>query len=54
MRLGHVVLYFPGDAPPLAASKETGAHLPGDMKEALGEPRCVQSGQEIVEIIKRA
>jgi hypothetical protein len=54
LRLGSVVLYFPGNAPPLVASKAAGEQLPADMVEAVGQPRVVTSGKEIVEIIKQA
>jgi hypothetical protein len=54
MRLGPVALYFPGDSPPLVAGEASGEHLPADMVAALGSPRVVRSGQEIVEIIRRS
>jgi hypothetical protein len=54
MRLGAVVLYFPGDAPPLVASEAAGEHLPADMVEAMGPPCVVSSIEEILEIIKNA
>src|SRR5262245_60923704 len=54
MRMGNVVLYFPGCLNPLVANEFVGAHLPADMLEALGRPRCVQSGQEIVDIIEHS
>jgi len=54
MRLGNVVFYFPGCPAPLVAGDPVGAHLPPDMIEALGQPICVQSAAEIVEIIKRS
>src|SRR5713101_7523405 len=53
MQLGNVVLYFPGCASPLIALESVGPHLPADMVESLGQPVCVQSGKEIVEIIER-
>jgi hypothetical protein len=54
LRLGPAVLYFPGDDPPLVASEAAGEQLPSDMVEALGQPRVVRSGQEIVEVVQRA
>jgi hypothetical protein len=55
MRLGPVVLYFPGNAPPLVASELAGQQLPRDMVEAMGhEPHIVQSAEEILEIIHNA
>ena len=54
LRLGPVALYFPGNAPPLVANEAAGDELPADMVRAMGRPRVVQSGQEIVEIIRHA
>jgi len=54
LRLGLVVLYFPGDAPPLVASESVGAQLPASTVRSLGRPRVVQSGREIVEVVERA
>jgi hypothetical protein len=51
MRLGRVTLYFPGGDEPLIASPETVPHLPPSMVEALGEPRVVTSGQEILDSV---
>jgi hypothetical protein len=31
-----------------------GEHLPADMVEAMGRPRVIRSGQEIVEVIRCA
>jgi hypothetical protein len=52
LRLGSLVLYYPGNAPPLVASESVWKHLPADMVEAMGPPRTVRSGQEIVEAIQ--
>ncbi len=54
LRLGSVVLYFPGDAPPLVASELAGKQLPAEMVEAMGQPRVVSSCDEILQIIKFA
>jgi hypothetical protein len=54
MRLGSVVLYFPGSAPPLVATEQAGSALPPDMVDAMGEPRVVRSGREIVAAIEGA
>jgi hypothetical protein len=54
MRFGSVVPYFPGDAHPMVASEAAGAQLPTDLVEALGRPRVVRSGQEIVEAVRNA
>jgi len=54
MRLGSVVLYFPGGDAPLVATATAGDQLPAEMVEVLGRPRVVRTGQEIVEIIKHS
>ena len=54
MKLGKVVLYFPGDAPPLIADESVARHLPADMVKALGQPRRVRSGAEIVDVIRHS
>lgn len=54
LRLGPAALYFPGNAAPLVASEAAGEQLPADMVEALGRPRAVRSGQEIIEAIEQA
>jgi len=48
MRMAPIVLYFPGDRPPLVADASVCEHLPRDMIKALGSPRVVESGQDIV------
>jgi hypothetical protein len=52
MRLGPIVLYFPGDSPPLIAEESVAAQLPRDLREALGKPLCIGSGQEILQAIE--
>jgi hypothetical protein len=52
LKLGTVVLYCPGDAPPLVAAQSVVGHLPQDMVEALGLPVCVQNGKEIARHIE--
>lgn len=54
MRLGHVVLYFPGCRHPLTADETTITHLPPDMTESLGLPQVIQAGGEIVEAIRQS
>jgi len=39
LRLGNVVLYFPGCPCPLVASGSVGHHLPVDLIESLGRPQ---------------
>jgi hypothetical protein len=54
MRIGPMVLYFPGDAPLLVTSTAAGELLPVEMVEAKGQLRVVSSAQEILEIIRNA
>src|SRR5262249_23938023 len=42
MRMAPIVLYFPGDRPPLVADASVCEHLPRDMIKALGSPRVVE------------
>ena len=51
LRMGRIVLYFPG-GPPLVADEAVGASLPSDEVESMGSHRRVQSGQDIVRIIR--
>ena len=51
VRLRSVVVYFPGDAPPMVASADAGKQMPPDMVEALGQPQVVTAAQEIFEAI---
>jgi len=52
MRLGNVVLYYPGCSAPLVASEDVIPHLPHDMIDSLGQPLCIRSGEEIAIRIK--
>jgi len=54
LRMGSVVLVFPGDAPPLVASTSVTTDLPKDLVESMGPPKCVHSAQEILEVIRNA
>ena len=54
LRMGSVVLVFPGDAPPLVANESTVCDLPSDMVDSMGQPRCVHSAEEILQIIRNA
>lgn len=47
MRLGNVVLYYPGCPGPLVAAESVGPHLPPDMIASLGQPICVRSAEEL-------
>jgi hypothetical protein len=52
LKLGNMVFYFPGDAPPLVANDSVIEHLPPDMIKALGEPVVIRNGKDIVEQIE--
>ena len=55
LRLGHVVLYFPANKPPLLVSAESvSEHLPKDMVESMGAVTCVGSAQDILDAIQKA
>lgn len=54
MQLGNVVLFFPGCQSPLFASAEAVKHFPRDMIDALGEPKVISSGVEILSAINAA
>lgn len=53
MRLGHVVVYFPADAPPGVASDTAAQHLPPDMVATLGAPVVIRSAREIPALFER-
>jgi len=54
LRMGHVILYVPGDAPPLVADFSAAAHLPPGMADKSGSPRVVHSGLEIRQAVEHA
>jgi hypothetical protein len=54
LKMGSVVLYFPGQAPPLVGTQSALADIPPPMVEALGLPRLVQSAEQILELIRAA
>ena len=54
MDLGNVVLYFPGDSPPLVRGESVAQHLPSEMVEAVGDPVRVSNAAEILEWIRVA
>ncbi len=51
LRMGRVVFYFPG-GPPLVADEAVGGALPSEEVESMGPHRYVQSGQDILRIIR--
>jgi hypothetical protein len=52
LRMGSVILYFPGVAAPLVASESVAADLPQELVDSMGQPRCMRSAQEILDIIR--
>jgi hypothetical protein len=54
LRLGNVVLYFPASCPPLIADASVAQHLPPNMIEAMGQPKRVTSGKEILKVLHAA
>lgn len=54
LRMGSVILVFPGDAPPLLANASVATDVPRDLVESMGPPKCVHFTQEILEIIRNA
>ena len=55
LKIGHCVLYFPADRPPLLVADESMAeHLPRDMVESMGPITRVSSAQQILDEIKKA
>ena len=54
LKLGNVVLHFPGCAAPLVGNKDTIKHMPREMVKALGKPKCVTNGKQISEAIESA
>lgn len=53
LKLGHVVLHFEGRIA-LVAKPSSIRHLPEEMLEIFGHPRCVSTGQEITAAIEEA
>ncbi len=51
LRLGNLVLLFPADCPPLIADVKVATHLPPGMIESMGQPKCITSGNEILNIL---
>ena len=54
LRLRGLVLYLPGDCPPLVGNQETAEHLPPSMIEALGVPHMLTSAANIPQYIKNS
>jgi hypothetical protein len=54
LKLGNVVLYFPGGRAPLVADRKMVEHMPLAMVEALGKPKRVTTGKQISDAIEDA
>jgi hypothetical protein len=54
LRMGSVMLFFPGEGPVLVGSERAVADLPPEVIETMGPPRCVKSTQEILDAIRGA
>jgi hypothetical protein len=52
LRMGSIILVFPGLESSLAASEFVRADIPEDLTESMGPPRVVGSGQEILEVVR--
>lgn len=53
LRMGPVILYWPGGGP-LVGSERAVEELPQEIAESLGQARCVNSAQEIIEAIRES
>jgi hypothetical protein len=53
LKLGYVVLHFEGLVA-LVGSPSVASHLPEEMIEVFGEPRCISTGSEITDAIAEA
>jgi hypothetical protein len=53
LRAEPLVLFMPGECPPLIGSTETAPQLPADMLETLGDPVVLKSANEILDWIRR-
>jgi hypothetical protein len=51
LRMGCVVIFWPGGAPVVAEGTST-SDLPKDMVDSIGEPRCVSSAAELVRLVQ--
>ena len=54
LKTGNLVLYMPGECPPLVAHAAVGKHLPKDMIESLGVPVVLSSASDIPQRIQEA
>ena len=54
LRTEPLVLFMPGECPPLIGSAATATHIPADMIRALGNPVVLGSPSEVLDWIHRA
>jgi hypothetical protein len=54
LTLGNLVLYFPGEHPPLVTNHRVSEHLSADMIAVLGQPVVIASGAEIQRAVQAA
>jgi hypothetical protein len=54
LRSANLVLFLPGECPPLVGRAETITHVPADMVEGLGQAVVLGHATEILEWIHRA
>jgi hypothetical protein len=54
LKLGNVVLYFPGCGAPMVSRSSVTRHLPVEMIERMGRPVCVATGKEIAAAVEEA
>jgi hypothetical protein len=54
LRMGSIVMVFPGCESPLVANETAAADLPLDIADSMAPSRCVRSAEEILRIIRSA
>lgn len=54
LRSGHLVLFMPGECPPLLGRADTIPHVPVDLTRGAGPPVVLGSATEILQWIRRA
>jgi hypothetical protein len=54
LKLGNLVLFMPADCPPFIGDSTVARHLPPDMLEGMGQPKCVTTGKEILNALGAA
>jgi hypothetical protein len=51
LTLGNLVLFIPADCPPFVGDNRVAQHLPPDMIEGMGQPKCVTTGKELLDAL---